>query len=97
LAWLLQPWALVGAGGATALDANLSALAGWLSLTGYCLPATLSLIVMEMYVVWTPEVANARLSALRNWLERHQEQLVITLALLLGLWLTARSIAELVA
>ncbi|MEU9670266.1 hypothetical protein AB0E25_32790 [Streptomyces bobili] len=50
-----------------------------------------------MYVVWTPEVANARLSALRNWLERHQEQLVITLALVLGLWLTVRSIAELVA
>ncbi|MEV5488582.1 GAP family protein [Streptomyces bobili] len=97
LAWLLQPWALVGAGAATAVDANLSALDGWLALTGYCLLATLSLIVMEMYVVWAPEVANARLNALRNWLEQHQEQLVITLALLLGLWLTARSIAELVA
>ncbi|MCX5528685.1 GAP family protein [Streptomyces bobili] len=97
LAWLLQPWALVGAGAATAVDANLSALDGWLVLTGYCLLATLSLIVMEMYVVWAPEVANARLNALRNWLEQHQEQLVITLALLLGLWLTARSIAELVA
>ncbi|MFF8196345.1 GAP family protein [Streptomyces bobili] len=97
LAWLLQPWALVGAGAATAINANLSALAGWLALTGYCLLATLSLIVMEMYVVWAPEVANARLNALRNWLEQHQEQLVITLALLLGLWLTARSIAELVA
>ncbi|MDX3572721.1 GAP family protein [Streptomyces sp. ID05-47C] len=97
LAWLLQPWALVGAGAATAVDANLSALDGWLALTGYCLLATLSLIVMEMYVVWAPEAANARLNALRNWLEQHQEQLVITLALLLGLWLTARSIAELVA
>ncbi|MFJ4645569.1 GAP family protein [Streptomyces bobili] len=97
LAWLLQPWALVGAGAATAVDANLSALDGWLALTGYCLLATLSLIVMEMYVVWAPEVAHARLNALRNWLEQHQEQLAITLALLLGLWLTARSIAALVA
>ncbi|MFF8381665.1 GAP family protein [Streptomyces sp. NPDC015661] len=97
LAWLLQPWALVGAGAATAVDANLSTLADWLALTGYCLLATLSLIVMEMYVVWAPAVANARLNALRNWLGQHQEQLIVTLALVAGLWLSARSIYELVA
>ncbi|WP_371667110.1 GAP family protein [Streptomyces sp. NBC_00289] len=97
LAWLLQPWALVGAGAATAVEANLSTLAGWLALTGYCLLATLSLVVMEMYVVWAPAVANARLNALRSWLAQHQEQLIVTLSLLLGLWLAARSIYELVA
>ncbi|MFJ7074023.1 GAP family protein [Streptomyces sp. NPDC098781] len=97
LAWVLQPWALVGAGAATAVDADLSTLNDWLTLTGYCLLATLSLIAMEVYVVRAPAVANARLDALRSWLERHQEQLVVTLSLLLGLWLTARSIAELVA
>ncbi|MFG2902625.1 GAP family protein [Streptomyces zaomyceticus] len=96
LAWLLQPWALVGAGAATAIDADLSTLGAWLTLTGYCLLATLSLIVMEMYAVWAPEAANARLNALRSWLERHQEQLIVTLALLVGLWLTGRSIYELV-
>ncbi|MFF5933422.1 GAP family protein [Streptomyces sp. NPDC012508] len=97
LAWLLQPWGLVGAGAATALDADLSTLTDWLALTGYCLLATLSLIVMEMYAVWAPTVANARLNALRSWLEEHQEQLVVTLSLLIGVWLTARSIYELVA
>ncbi|EDX20708.1 GAP family protein [Streptomyces sp. Mg1] len=51
LAWLLQPWALVGAGAATVVAANLSSLADWLALAGYCLLATLSLIVMEMYGV----------------------------------------------
>ncbi|MFJ7058530.1 GAP family protein [Streptomyces griseobrunneus] len=96
LAWLLQPWALVGAGAATAVDADLSTLADWLALTGYCLLATLSLIVMEMYVVWAPTIANARLNALRSRLERRQEQLIVTLSLVTGLWLTARSIAELV-
>ncbi|OQQ13298.1 hypothetical protein B0675_37475 [Streptomyces sp. M41(2017)] len=95
LAWVLQPWALVGAGAATAVDADLSTLADWLALTGYCLLATLSLVVMEMYTVWAPTVANARLSALRSWLEHHQEQLIVTLSLLLGLWLMARSIYEL--
>ncbi|MGW4171943.1 GAP family protein [Streptomyces chartreusis] len=97
LAWVFQPWALVGAGAATAVDANLSTLADWLALTGYCLLATLSLIAMELYVVWAPAVANTRLNALRTWLEQHQEQLIVTLSLLFGLLLAARSIAELVA
>ncbi|MFD6973823.1 GAP family protein [Streptomyces sp. NPDC059949] len=95
LAWLLQPWALVGAGAATAIDANLSTPTDWLALTGYCLLATLSLIVMEMYALWAPAAAEARLNALRSWLEHHQEQLIVTLSLLTGLWLTARSIYEL--
>ncbi|MFD9516950.1 GAP family protein [Streptomyces sp. NPDC059979] len=95
LAWLLQPWALVGAGAATAIDANLSTPTDWLALTGYCLLATLSLIVMEMYALWAPAAADARLNALRSWLEHHQEQLIVTLSLLTGLWLTARSIYEL--
>jgi hypothetical protein len=97
LAWLLQPWALVGAGAATVVDANLSTVADWLALTSYCLLATLSLLVMEMYAVWAPAAAAARLNALRSWLEQHQEQLIVTLSLLVGLWLTAASIYELVA
>lgn len=97
LAWLMQPWGLVAAGAATVIDADLSTPADWLALAGYCLLATLSLIAMEMYVVWAPAVANAQLNALRNWLGRHQEQLVVTLSLAAGLWLTARSIYQLVA
>ncbi|MFE7513424.1 GAP family protein [Streptomyces sp. NPDC057540] len=97
LAWVLQPWGLVAAGAATALDADLSTVTDWLALTGYCLLATLSLIVMEMYVVWAPTSANARLTALRSWLSRHQEQLIVTLSLLVGLWLMAHSIYDLVS
>ncbi|MEU5893631.1 GAP family protein [Streptomyces sp. NPDC047461] len=96
LAWLLQPWGLVGAGAATALEANLSTAVDWLALTGYCVLATLSLIVMEMYAVWAPAAAEAKLNALRNWLGQHQEQLIVTLSLLAGLWLTAAGIYELV-
>ncbi|MFD9082781.1 GAP family protein [Streptomyces erythrochromogenes] len=97
LAWLLQPWALVGAGAATAIDADLSTPTDWLALTGYCLLATLSLIVMETYALRAPAAADARLNALRSWLEQHQEQLIVRLSLLAGLWLTARSIYELIA
>ncbi|MEU7699462.1 GAP family protein [Streptomyces sp. NPDC039028] len=97
LAWVLQPWGLVGVGAATAVDADLSTLDDWLALAGYCLLATLSLVVMETYAVRAPEAANARLNALRTWLEQHQERLIVTLALVVGLWTTARSIYELVA
>lgn len=96
LAWLLQPWAMVGAGAATVVSANLSSLTDWLALTGYCLLATLSLIVMEMYTVRAPAAAGARLNALRTSLEQHQDQLTVTLSLLVGLWLTAGGIYELV-
>lgn len=97
LAWLLQPWALVAAGAATAVDADLSSLSDWLALTGYCLLATVSLLIMELYTVWAPDAAQARLSALRSRLEHHQDQLIVTLSLLAGLWLTASAIYTLVA
>lgn len=74
---------------ATVVAADLSSLADWLALIGYCLLATLSLIIMEMYTVWAPAAAGARLNALRTWVEQHQEQLIVTLSLLVGLWLTA--------
>ncbi|MFD9466694.1 GAP family protein [Streptomyces sp. NPDC060027] len=97
LAWLLQPWAMLGAGAATSIDANLSTPTDWFALTGYYLLATLSLIVMEMYALRAPAAADARLNALRSWLDQHQERLIVTLSPLAGLWLTARSIYELIA
>ncbi|GAA2787141.1 GAP family protein [Kitasatospora aburaviensis] len=96
LAWLLQPWGLVGAGAAAVVDADLSSLSDWLALTGYCLLATLSLLVMELYTVWAPDAAQARLNALRTWISQHMDQLIITLSLLAGLALTAVSIYQLV-
>ncbi|MFI8487522.1 GAP family protein [Streptomyces rubrogriseus] len=95
LAWMLQPWALVAAGAATAVDANLSAPADWFALTCYCLLATLSLIVMQAYAIRAPRVASARLRSLRDWTGHHQERLIVTLSLLVGLWLTVRSVYDL--
>lgn len=97
LAWLLQPWALVGAGAATVLAADLSSSADWLALICYCLLATLSLLAMQAYTLRSPSAAAARLSALRTWLEQHQEQLIVVLSLLVGLWLMGRGAYELVA
>ncbi|MEV7177509.1 GAP family protein [Kitasatospora sp. NPDC093679] len=97
LAWLLQPWALVGAGAAVVVDADLSSLTDWIALIVYCLLATLSLAVMEVYALRSPAAANARLNALRTWLTRHQERLIVTLSLVAGLYLTARGIYQIVA
>ncbi|GAA1094010.1 GAP family protein [Kitasatospora arboriphila] len=97
LAWLLQPWALVGAGAAVVVDADLSSLTDWIALIVYCLLATLSLAVMEVFALRSPAAANARLNALRTWLTRHQERLIVTLSLVVGLYLTARGIYQLIA
>jgi len=93
---LLQPWGAVAAGAATVVQAHVSSAASYAALVGYCLLATSSLLVMELYTTWRPAEAKARLTGLRMWVDRHQEQTLVTLALALGLWLMGRSIYELV-
>ncbi|MFC6599826.1 GAP family protein [Kitasatospora paranensis] len=97
LAVLLQPWAMVGAGAATVVEADLSAGTTFVVLAGYCLLATAGLIVMELYTVFSPTAAQLRLGGLRTWMDEHQDQTVVTLSLFVGLWLVARSIYELTA
>lgn len=96
LAVLLQPWGLVAAGAATVMKANLSQPLTWLTLVLYCILASSSLLAMELYATFRPMAAGARLAALRTWMERHQDQAIVTLCLALGLFLVGRSIAQLV-
>jgi len=93
---LLQPWAMVAAGGATVVDAHVSSLASYLALMAYVLLASSSLLAMELYATFRPAAAKARLTGLRSWIERHQDQAVVSLSLALGLWLVGRSIYALV-
>ncbi|WP_035844386.1 GAP family protein [Kitasatospora azatica] len=93
---LLQPWGVVGAGAATVVQADLSEAATYLSLVGYCLLATASLLVMELYTTFKPVAAQARLGALHDWIAGHQDQAIVSLSLGLGLWLMAKSILQLV-
>lgn len=96
LAVLLQPWAMVGAGAATAVQGDTSSASSALALVGFCVLATASLLVMELYTVFRPDSARAALGGLRTWLENEKDQVVVTLSLLLGLYLVAKSIYELV-
>jgi len=93
---LLQPWAMVAAGGATVVDAHVSSLASYLALMAYVLIASASLLAMELYATFKPAAAQGRLTALRTWIEGHQDQAIVSLSLALGLWLVGKSIYELV-
>lgn len=97
LALFLQPWGLVAAGAATVVEADLSHAASYAALLGYCLLASSSLLTMEVYATFAPDSARVRLGRLRTWLEGHQDQAIVTLSLLLGLWLVGKSIYQLTA
>ncbi|RSS57761.1 GAP family protein [Streptomyces sp. WAC07061] len=95
LAVLLQPWGMVAAAAATVVQADLSHTESFLALMGFCLLATSTLLAMELYMVFSPEKAQRALLGLRAWLERHKDQAIVVVCLLLGLWLVARSLYQL--
>lgn len=95
LAVLLQPWGMVAAAATTVVEADLSHFSSWLTLSVFCVLATASLLATELYVVFAPTSAKPRLLRLRSWMQDHQEQAIVTLCLVLGFWLTGRSIFEL--
>jgi Sap, sulfolipid-1-addressing protein len=92
LAAFLQPWALVAAGAATVSQAKLSNVWEWLILVLFCLLATSSFLYLELSAAFRPAAADALIQKLRNWLDTHQEQVIIVISLLLGFWLAGKSI-----
>jgi threonine/homoserine/homoserine lactone efflux protein len=96
LAAFLQPWALVAAGAATITQAKLSSAADYVTLVIFILLATASFLYLELYAVFAPAAAGARLERLRTWLDTHRDQVIIVLSLLLGFWLAGKSIYLLV-
>jgi len=97
LAAFLQPWTLVAAGAATIVSAKLSTAGDYLTLMFYCLLATSSFLYLELYATFASGKAAARLERMRKWLDSHQDQVVIAICLLLGLWLAGKSIYLLVS
>ena len=97
LAAFLQPWTLVAAGAATILEAKLSTPDSYLALIFFCLLATSSFLYLEVYATFAGARAEARLGQLREWLNSHQDQVVIGVFLLIGLWFAGNSIYLLVS
>jgi threonine/homoserine/homoserine lactone efflux protein len=88
----LQPWTLVAAGAATVVQAKLSTAGDWLTLVLFCLLATSSFLVMELYAAFSPEAANARLEQVRTWIDTHTDQAIVVLSLIVGCFLLGSSI-----
>jgi hypothetical protein len=95
LAVLVQPWGLIAAGCATVVDADMSRTSTYLTLTGFCLLSTASLLAMQLYATFSPEAAQERLRRLSGWIESHEDQAIVAISLLVGLWLVSKSISQL--
>jgi hypothetical protein len=96
VAVLVQPWGLVAAGCATVVNADMSQVSSYLALMGFCLLASASLLAMQLYAAFRPRTSQERLARLRTWMDGHQDQAIVAISLLVGLWLVGRSIAQLV-
>ncbi|MFD5421414.1 GAP family protein [Streptomyces sp. NPDC127069] len=92
---LLQPWGLVAAGATTVVSADLSHAGSFLALFAYCLIATSGLLTMELYTTFAPDSARVRLGRLRTWLQSHQDQALVSVVLVVGLFLVGKSIYQL--
>jgi len=88
----LQPWTLVAAGAATVVQAKLSTAGDYLSLMFFCLLATSSFLVMELYAAFAPEAAAVRLGQTQTWIDTHRDQAIIAGSLVVGCWLVGDSI-----
>jgi Sap, sulfolipid-1-addressing protein len=88
----LQPWSLVALGAATIVQAKLSTVGDWLTLVFFCLLATSSFLVMELYAAFRTAEAQARFSQLQTWIEKHQDQAIVVGALVIGAWFLGSSI-----
>ena len=92
LAPTLQPWALIGAGAATVVQAKLSSWEDFLALFLYCVLASSTYLAMEIYAVVRPDQTQAFLVRCRAWINDHTDQVIIVGSLLIGFWLIGDSI-----
>ena len=97
LAAFLQPWTLVAAGAATIVSAKLDTVGRYLVLVLDCLLATSSFLYLELAAVFAPAKSGPQRERMRKWLDSHQDQVLIAVFLLLGLWLAGKSIYLLVS
>ncbi len=92
LAPTLQPWALIGAGAATVMEARLSSWQSFLALFGFCVLASASYLGMETYAGLRPASSRALLARIRGWIDARTDQVIIFGSLILGLWLIANDL-----
>jgi hypothetical protein len=88
---LTQPWGLVAAGVAVIVEAKLSSWESYVALFLFCIVATGTYLIMEIYAGFRPQRAKAFLTGLRTWIDTHTDQVIIVISLVLGFWLIGKS------
>jgi threonine/homoserine/homoserine lactone efflux protein len=91
LGFLTQPWGLVAAGVATIVDMKLSTWESYVAVLAFCLVATITYIIAEVYAGFKPTEAQAILTGTMNWINTHTDQVIIIVSLVLGFWLIVQS------
>jgi len=89
---LIQPWPLVAVGIATIIRSASSSWRTGVTLIGFCLVATSSLLTMELYAAFRPRRTQVALAQIRHWIVEHTDQAIIILSLTTGLWLIGDSL-----
>jgi Sap, sulfolipid-1-addressing protein len=74
------------------VGAKLSSRESYLALFAFCVIASASYLVIEIYAVARPEQNKAFLARFRTWIDTHTDQVIILGGLILGFWLIANSI-----
>jgi Sap, sulfolipid-1-addressing protein len=97
LAFLLQPWVLVGAGVATIVGAKLSTGLQYFAVFAFCLWCTASYLALETFALLRPAIVKRKLGAMLEWISANTDQAIALLSMGLGLYLTAKSIYGLVS
>jgi hypothetical protein len=92
LAPLTQPWGLIAAGAATVVEAKLSTWEDYAALVYFCILASASYLVMEIYGSIRPDQTQDLLLRLRRWIDDHTDQLIVLVSLVVGCWLIGKSI-----
>ncbi len=70
----------------------MSTAGDYVTLVLFCLLGSASFLALELYAVFAPTASTLRLDKMRGWLDTHQDQVIIVVLLLLGLWLAGKSI-----
>jgi hypothetical protein len=83
---------LVAARAATSVQANLSTSGDWLMLALFCLLATSSFLVMELYATFWAKAAEVRFGQVQTWIEPPQGQAIVAGSLVVDGWLPGNSI-----
>ncbi len=97
LAFLLQPWVLVAAGMTTIVEGKLNTPVEYILVFTFCVWCSASYLLLETYAAVRPDKVQARLQAILTWINTHRDETIVFLSLGLGLYLTAKSIYELVS